>query len=79
VQDVAVALGTLLRKKVEAVAAPVEAAEKGLKDAGVPAPMAALYAEMYSAFAKGQVGWENPAGLTRGTTSLVDALRPLVG
>lgn len=79
VNDVAAALGTMLGKQITAVAAPVEQAHEGLKQAGVPDPMAALYAEMYAGFAKGQVGWEDPASLKRGTTSLTDALQPLLG
>lgn len=79
VQDVAAAVGSLLGKTVTAVAAPVEQAHAGLKQAGVPEPMAGLYAEMYAAFAKGAAGWQNPATLKRGTTSLTDALKPLLG
>lgn len=78
VQDVAAALGTLLGKPVQAVAAPVEAAKAGLMQAGVPETMAGLYAEMYAGIGKGLVSFEKPASLTRGTTALVDALRPLV-
>lgn len=77
VQDVAAALSTLLGKPVQAVAAPVDAAHDGLKQAGVPEPMAGLYAEMYAGLAKGLVRWETSAQ-TRGATALIDALRPLV-
>lgn len=77
VQDVAAALSSLLGKPVQAVSAPVEAAHEGLKQAGVPEPMAALYAEMYAGLAKGVVRWETTQQV-RGTTALVDALRPLV-
>jgi uncharacterized protein YbjT (DUF2867 family) len=78
VQDVAAALSTLLGKPVQAVSAPVEGAKAGLMQAGVPETMAGLYAEMYAAAGKGLVAFERPAAVTRGTTSLVDALRPLV-
>lgn len=77
VQDVAAALSSLLGKPVQAVAAPVETAHDGLKQAGVPEPMASLYAEMYAGLSKGLVRWET-SHQTRGTTALVDALRPLV-
>lgn len=78
VNDVAAALSTLLGKPVTAVSAPVEDAKKGLLQAGVPEPMAHLYAEMYQAAVKGLVAWEKPASLTRGSTSLVESLRSLV-
>jgi len=79
VQDVAGALGKLLGKTVNAVAAPVEAAHDGLKQAGVPEPMAGLYAEMYRGFASGKIGWEQPNALRRGSTPLPDALKLLLG
>jgi uncharacterized protein YbjT (DUF2867 family) len=78
VQDVAAALSSLLGKPVQAVAAPVEGAKAGLMQAGVPETMATLYAEMYAGIGKGLVAWEKPGALTRGSTALVDALRPLV-
>lgn len=78
VEDVAAALGTLLGKPVKAVAAPVEAAEAGLVQAGLPAEMARLYAEMYRGIGAGLVAWERPQVVVRGRTPLVDALRPLV-
>lgn len=77
VQDVAAALSSLLGRPVQAVSAPVESAHEGLKQAGVPEPMAGLYAEMYAGLAKGLVRWETNHQV-RGTTALVDALRPLV-
>ncbi|MDP1922066.1 MAG: NmrA family NAD(P)-binding protein [Myxococcales bacterium] len=78
VQDVAAALSSLLGKPVQAVAAPVEAAKAGLMQNGVPESMATLYAEMYAGMGKGLIMFEKPGSLTRGTTALVDALRPLV-
>jgi uncharacterized protein YbjT (DUF2867 family) len=79
VNDVAAAVGTLLGKPVKAVGAPVEAAEAGLRRAGLPPEMARLYAEMYGAAVKGLLAWERPQALTRGATPLVEALRPVVG
>jgi uncharacterized protein YbjT (DUF2867 family) len=78
VQDVAAALSTLLGKPVQAVAAPVEAAKAGLMQNGVPESMATLYAEMYAGMGKGLILFEKPGSLARGTTALIDALRPLV-
>lgn len=79
VTEIASAVGSLIGKPVQAVSAPVEQAHAGLKQAGVPDPMAGLYAEMYAGFAKGAVHWEHPTNLTRGSTALMDALRPIVG
>jgi uncharacterized protein YbjT (DUF2867 family) len=79
VNDVAAAFGKLLGKPVQAVAAPVEAARQGLEQAGLPPEMARLYAEMYAAAAKGLLAFERPGQVTRGTTPLVEALRPVVG
>jgi NAD(P)H dehydrogenase (quinone) len=78
VEDVAAAVGTLLGRPVKAVGAPVEAARAGLEQAGVPAEMARLYAEMYAGIASGLVAFEHPQRVTRGSTPLLDALRPLV-
>lgn len=77
-QDVAAALSTLLGRAVQAVSAPVEGAKAGLLQAGLPESMATLYAEMYAGMGKGLVTFEQPGAVTRGVTSLVDALRPLV-
>jgi hypothetical protein len=41
--------------------------------------MAGLYAEMYAGFATGKIGWERPATLTRGTATLIDTLKPMLG
>jgi hypothetical protein len=78
VEDVAAAVGTLLGKPVKAVGAPVEAARDGLVQAGLPPEMARLYAEMYAGIAEGLVAFERPGTVTRGSTALVDALRPVV-
>ncbi|MFT3714197.1 MAG: NmrA family NAD(P)-binding protein [Archangium sp.] len=79
VQDVAAAVSKILGKPVHAVSAPVEQAHAGLLQAGLPDPMAGLYAEMYAGFASGKIGWEKPASITRGTSSLIDTLRPMLG
>jgi len=77
-EDVAATLGTLLGKKVQAVSAPVESAEAGLKQAGVPGEMARLYAEMYQGMTKGLLAFERPQAVVHGKTGLAEALRPLV-
>jgi uncharacterized protein YbjT (DUF2867 family) len=74
--DVAAALGTLLGRAVKAVGAPVESARAGLAAAGLPPGMADLYAEMYQGMGRGLMAFERPAQLTRGTSSLADALAP---
>jgi uncharacterized protein YbjT (DUF2867 family) len=79
VEEVAAAVGKLLGRPVQAVSAPVEGARAGLEQAGVPPEMARLYAEMYAGAAKGLVAFERPATVTRGSTPLADALRPVVG
>jgi uncharacterized protein YbjT (DUF2867 family) len=76
--DVAAALATLLGKPVKAIGAPVESARAGLEQAGLPGEIARLFAEMYAGIASGLVAWEHPQAIARGTTPLVDALRPLV-
>lgn len=78
VNDVAAEVSRLVGKPVQAIAAPVEQAHAGLLQAGVPDPMAGLFAEMYAGFAKGHIGWERPAALTRGNTPLADALRAMM-
>lgn len=78
VDDVAATLSSLLGKPVKAVGAPVEAAQAGLQQAGVPPEMARLYAEMYQAMAKGLMTFEHPGSVVRGATPLVEMLRPLV-
>lgn len=78
VQDVAKVFSELLGKPLQAVAAPVEGAFEGLKQAGVPDEMARLYAQMYQAMGKGLLAWEFPGKITRGRTGLKAALQPLV-
>jgi len=76
--DVAAALSSLLGRPVKATGAPVEAAEAGLRQAGVPAEMARLYGEMYLGMTRGLMAFERPQAVGRGSTPLADALRPLV-
>ena len=76
--DVAATLSELLGKPVKAAGAPVTAAKAGLIAAGMPPGMAALYAEMYESMPKGLMAFEHLSTVTRGSTSLREALKPLV-
>lgn len=76
--DVAASLGALLGKPVKAAGAPAEAAEAGLRQAGVPAEMARLYGEMYLGMTRGLIAFEKPQSVTRGSTPLADALRAVL-
>jgi uncharacterized protein YbjT (DUF2867 family) len=77
VTDVAATLGELLHTKVQPIAAPVAAAKDGLVQAGLPAEMARLYAEMYEGMSTGKVARESKE-VTRGKTSLKQALSALL-
>ncbi len=78
VTDVAAALSTLLGKPVKAVGAPLSEAKAGLLAAGLPPSIAGLYAEMYESMPKGLMAFENEAQVVRGSTSLLDGLKPLL-
>ncbi len=78
VEDVAQILHTLLDAPVKAVSVPVEQAKDALAAAGLPEPMAALYAELYQGMARGLVAFSHPKEFQRGTTPLFDALKTLV-
>jgi uncharacterized protein YbjT (DUF2867 family) len=78
VTEVAAELSAVLGKPVKAVAAPVEAANAGLLEAGLPPTMATLYAELYAGMAKGTVAFERPAQVTRGATSIRATLAGMV-
>lgn len=76
--DVAAALSKALGKTVQPVAAPIEAAEGGLTEAGLPPGLAALYGEMYKGMSAGLVAFEKPTAVTRGKLSLADGLKPVL-
>jgi uncharacterized protein YbjT (DUF2867 family) len=78
VEDVAVVLSSLLGQQIKPVSVPVEAAKDVLAQSGVPAPMAALYAEMYQGLSRGLLAFAHPHGFLRGTTPLFDTLKTLV-
>jgi uncharacterized protein YbjT (DUF2867 family) len=77
-EDVAEVFASLFERKVKAVAHPVEQAKAGLMAAGVPEHFAGLMQELYQAHARGLLAFSHPHQLTRGHTSLYDALKPLV-
>lgn len=76
--DVAVALGQLLGKQVTAQQAPLTAVVPTFKSFGFSDEAAKLFEEMYTAFSKGEIGYEFPNKLMRGTVTLSEALRGMV-
>lgn len=77
-EEVAEALTSLLGQKVKAVEKPVAEARAGLEAVGMPAPIATLWAEAWDGLAHGRVAFAHPHQVKRGTTTLFDALKPLV-
>lgn len=78
VEDVAVVLSSLLGQPIKPVSLPVDAAKDVLVQTGMPAPMAALYAELYQGLARGLLSFAHPHGFLRGTRPLFDTLKTLV-
>lgn len=78
VEDIAVALTSLLGQPIKAVSLPVESAKEVLEAGGLPPHMAGLYAEMYQGLARGLLAFAHPHGFLRGTTPLFDTLKTLV-
>ena len=78
VEDVAVVLTSLLGQHIKPVSLPVETAKDVLEAQGMPAPMAALYGEMYQGLARGLLAFAHPHGFLRGATPLFESLKPLV-
>jgi uncharacterized protein YbjT (DUF2867 family) len=76
--DVAAALGRLLGKPVTAQHAPLSVVIPTFKSFGFSDEAAKLFEEMYAAFSKGEVGYEFPAKLVRGTVTLHEAVRGMV-
>ena len=74
-EEAAAALGQILRKSVLAQHAPLSAVIPTFTSFGFSQEAAALFEEMYTAFAKGTIGYEQPEQLVRGTVTLTDALR----
>lgn len=78
VDDVAEALTSLLGQPVKAVERQVETARATMEHDGATATSAALHAELYQGMARGLFQFARPHQILRGTTSLYDALKPLV-
>lgn len=76
--QVAEALGRLLGKTVSTQQAPLSAVRPTFRSFGFSEEAAALFEEMYAAFAQGSIGYEHPESLVRGTVTLSDALRGMV-
>lgn len=77
-EDVAAVVHSLLDAPVKAVSVPPEAAKAAFTAQGLPEPMAALMAEMVHGMTHGLLAFAHPHGFQRGTTTLYDALKPLV-
>ena len=77
-EDVAAVVHALLEAPVKAVSIPVERCRETLLAAGLSEDRAGLYAELYQGLARGQLAFAHPHGWQRGTTTLYDALKPLV-
>ena len=69
------AVGAILGKKVVTQHAPLSAVVPTFKSFGFSDEAAKLFEEMYTAFSKGEIGYEFPATLVRGKVTLPEALR----
>ena len=78
VEDVAVALTSLLGQPIKPVGLPVESAKEFFEKSGMSVDLSTLYAEMYQGLARGLLGFAHPHGFLRGTTPLFDTLKTLV-
>lgn len=76
--DVAEVLASLLATPVQAVERSLDQAKGILMANGAPEPWANLLVEMYQAAARGHLIFSHPHQLTRGTTTLYDALKPVL-
>jgi len=77
-EDVAAVVHALLEAPVKAVSVPVEQCKAALLAANLGEDQAALYAELYQGLGRGLLAFAHPHGGQRGTTTLYDALKPLV-
>lgn len=76
--DVAAALSQLLDKPITAQHAPLSAVVPTFKSFGFSDEAATLFEEMYTAFSKGEIGYEFPAKRVQGTVTLTEALRGMM-
>lgn len=78
-KDVAAAFAKILGRPVNAVAAPMAAVVPTFTSFGISQNIAALYQEMYEGFASGHIVPERGNEHVRGTTTIEETLRGLVG
>jgi uncharacterized protein YbjT (DUF2867 family) len=78
-KEVAATFAKLLGRPVNAVAAPLAAVVPTFMSFGISQNIAALYQEMYEGFASGHVTTERSSEHVRGTTTLEETLRGLIG
>lgn len=76
-KEVAAALGQILGKPVSTQHAPLSAVVPTFTSFGFSTEAATLFEEMYTAFAKGTIGYEHSEKLVRGTVTLAEALRAM--
>ncbi|HEY7610225.1 MAG TPA: NmrA family NAD(P)-binding protein [Alphaproteobacteria bacterium] len=76
--EVATALATLLGRPVQVAAVPPEGREAAMREAGLPAKTAALYAEMSGAIDSGLVDYEGTEVKKRGSETIEETLRRLI-
>jgi uncharacterized protein YbjT (DUF2867 family) len=77
-EDVAAVVHALLETPVKAVSVPVEQCKAALLASGLSEDQASLYAELYQGMGRGLLSFAHPHGGQRGTSTLSDALKPLV-
>lgn len=77
-EETAAALGQILGKAVAAQHAPLSAVVPTFTSFGFSTEAATLFEEMYTAFARGAIGYEHPERVIRGTVTLTDALRGMI-
>lgn len=76
--QIADALGRILKRTVKAQHAPLNAVVPTFKSFGFSDEAAKLFEEMYGAFATGTITYEQPDKLVRGTVTLPEALRGMM-
>ena len=77
-EEAAAALSRILGKPVSAQYAPLSAVVPTFTSFGFSMEAAALFEEMYAAFAKNAIGYEHPQRIVRGTVTLAEALREMI-
>lgn len=79
-REVAAVVSKLLDKPVQLVEAPLDAVVPTFVSFGISSDIANLYRDMYEGIVTGRVSWEGgKAEARRGSISVEDALRPLLG